>query len=57
MGTSAVYVTLSGLKDRPQFIIDFEHFFFFLNLAVFVLNLSTLILQACRELTPRRHIP
>jgi tellurite resistance protein TehA-like permease len=46
MGTSAVYVTMSGLRDRSPTLVTVEHVFFFLNIAIFLLNLSTLFLQA-----------
>ncbi|KAI0029364.1 voltage-dependent anion channel [Vararia minispora EC-137] len=46
MGTSAVYVTMSGLKQRSSTMIAVETIFFFLNFALFLLNTSTLALQA-----------
>ncbi|KZV70721.1 hypothetical protein PENSPDRAFT_578977 [Peniophora sp. CONT] len=46
MGTSAVYVTMSGLRDRSDTLRVVEHIFFFLNVGIFFLNLSTLFLQA-----------
>ncbi|KAL0960556.1 hypothetical protein HGRIS_005592 [Hohenbuehelia grisea] len=46
MGTGAVYVSLSGLKFHPKAITTLETIFFFLNLILFVLNTSTLVLQA-----------
>jgi hypothetical protein len=49
MGTGAVYVTLSGLKDHESVYTTFETIFYFINIALFVLNTSTLILQAIRE--------
>ena len=45
MGTGAVYVTLSGLKQHSDTLTQVETFFFFLNIALFVLNTSTLLLQ------------
>ncbi|KAF4590617.1 hypothetical protein EYR40_009213 [Pleurotus pulmonarius] len=46
MGTGAVYVVLSGLHHRSQPVIVIETFFFFLNIALFTLNSTTLLLQA-----------
>ncbi|KAI9509751.1 voltage-dependent anion channel-domain-containing protein [Russula earlei] len=46
MGTGAVYVTLSGLKGHPGPLTSVETFFFFINLSLFILNSSTLLLQA-----------
>jgi len=46
MGTGAVYVTLSGLRVRPDALRHVETFFYFLNMALFLLNTSTLLLQA-----------
>lgn len=46
MGTGAVYVTMSGVKERSQVLSQVETFFYFLNMALFVLNTTTLILQA-----------
>ncbi|KAH9967578.1 voltage-dependent anion channel-domain-containing protein [Russula dissimulans] len=46
MGTGAVYVTLSGLKGHPGPLTHIETFFFFVNLSLFILNTSTLLLQA-----------
>lgn len=45
MGTGAVYVTLSGLKQHPRILTTVEIIFFFINLALFLLNSSTLLLQ------------
>jgi hypothetical protein len=45
MGTGAVYVTLSGLKQHPQMLTTVEIILFFPNLSPF-LNSSTLLLQA-----------
>ncbi|KAK7677832.1 hypothetical protein QCA50_019144 [Cerrena zonata] len=46
MGTGAVYVTLSGLKSRSPALITVETIFYFLNIALFLLNSTTLLLQA-----------
>jgi len=46
MGTGAVYVTLSGLKGHPGLLTNVETVFFFINLSLFILNSSTLLLQA-----------
>jgi hypothetical protein len=46
MGTGAVYVTLSGLKVHPGPITNVEAAFFFINLSLFILNSSTLLIQA-----------
>jgi hypothetical protein len=46
MGTGAVYVTLSGLKGHPGTLTNVETVFFFINLSLFILNVSTLLLQA-----------
>lgn len=64
MGTGAVYVTLSGLKERHPLLIAVETGFFFLNIALFSLNSTTLLLQAicasamqeCLPLTDN-HVP
>ncbi|TFK83850.1 hypothetical protein K466DRAFT_244364 [Polyporus arcularius HHB13444] len=45
MGTGAVYVTMSGLKQHSQVLTNVETFFYFLNIALFVLNTTTLLLQ------------
>jgi len=52
MGTGAVYVTLSGLKEHSQILTDVETFFFFLNMFFFLLNTTTLALQAIRAFLP-----
>ena len=50
MGTGAVYVTLSSLKDHPgNALTTVEKIFFFLNIALFLLNSSTLLLQLICE--------
>ncbi|EIM86418.1 uncharacterized protein STEHIDRAFT_57045 [Stereum hirsutum FP-91666 SS1] len=54
MGTGAVYVTLSGLKDHSPGITTLETIFFFINIALFLLNSTTLALQAC--LYPRQSL-
>jgi hypothetical protein len=46
MGTGAVYVTMSGLKNHSSALTGVETFFFFLNIALFLLNTSTLLIQA-----------
>lgn len=48
MGTGAVYVTLYGLKDRSSVVATIETGFYFLNMALFLLNTVTLLLQAIR---------
>lgn len=50
MGTGAVYVTLAGLKGHPGALTNVETIFFFINLSLFILNSSTLLLQAIREI-------
>ncbi|KAH9926628.1 voltage-dependent anion channel-domain-containing protein [Epithele typhae] len=45
MGTGAVYVTLSGLKEHSQTLTNVETVFFFMNIALFLLNTITLLLQ------------
>lgn len=50
MGTGAVYVTLSGLRVRPDALRHVETVFYFLNMALFLLNTSTLLLQAICKL-------
>lgn len=49
MGTGAVYVTLSGLKEHSTVLTNVETFFYFLNIALFTLNTTTLLLQFIRE--------
>lgn len=49
MGTGAVYVTLSGVKGRSETLIVIETVFFFFNLALFLLNSTTLLLQLIRK--------
>lgn len=52
MGTGAVYVSLSGLKSRSPTLVTVETIFFFLNIALFLLNSTTLLLQAlCMNLS------
>ncbi|THH28722.1 hypothetical protein EUX98_g5462 [Antrodiella citrinella] len=46
MGTGAVYVTLSGLKSRSPALVTLEAIFYFINLILFSLNCSTLLIQA-----------
>ena len=50
MGTGAVYVTLSGLKQHPRTLTTVETVFFFINLSLFLLNSSTLLLQVLRAI-------
>ncbi|KAF9779134.1 voltage-dependent anion channel [Thelephora terrestris] len=45
MGTGAVYVTLSGVKNHLNALLHIKHVFFFLNIVLFLLNISTLTLQ------------
>lgn len=49
MGTGAVYVTMSGIKEHTPVLTHVETVFFFMNIALFLLNTSTLLLQAIRE--------
>ncbi|EIM86417.1 uncharacterized protein STEHIDRAFT_121377 [Stereum hirsutum FP-91666 SS1] len=46
MGTGAVYVTMSGIKEHTPVLTHVETVFFFMNIALFLLNTSTLLLQA-----------
>ncbi|KZV65106.1 hypothetical protein PENSPDRAFT_690169 [Peniophora sp. CONT] len=46
MGTGAVYVTMSGLKDRSPALKAIETVFFFINISLFCLNVTTLAIQA-----------
>ncbi|KAL1744067.1 voltage-dependent anion channel-domain-containing protein [Schizophyllum fasciatum] len=46
MGTGAVYVTLSGLKEHSDALTTVETVFFFLNIILFTLNCTTLLIQA-----------
>jgi hypothetical protein len=46
MGTGAVYVTLSGIKPHTAALTKIETAFFFLNMALFLLNVTTLLIQA-----------
>jgi len=48
MGTGAVYVVLSGLKNRSPVVGLVETIFYFLNMVLFFLNTTTLVLQAIR---------
>ncbi|KAK7025554.1 hypothetical protein VNI00_015907 [Paramarasmius palmivorus] len=50
MGTGAVYVTLSGIADRTPALTTVETVFYFLNMAIFLLNTLTLLMQAVGEL-------
>ena len=49
MGTGAVFVTLSGLKEHSATLTNVETLFFFLNIALFLLNTTTLLLQVIRK--------
>ena len=49
MGTGAVYVTLSGIKYHSPALTHIETAFYFLNMALFIINTTTLLLQALRE--------
>ncbi|KAL0577115.1 hypothetical protein V5O48_004868 [Marasmius crinis-equi] len=46
MGTGAVYVTLSAIEERTPTLTTIETIFYFLNMALFLLNTMTLLLQA-----------
>ncbi|KAK0201519.1 voltage-dependent anion channel-domain-containing protein [Desarmillaria ectypa] len=46
MGTGAVYVTLAGVKNHSNALTTVETGFYFINMALFVLNSVTLLLQA-----------
>ncbi|KAF8627446.1 hypothetical protein AX17_006260 [Amanita inopinata Kibby_2008] len=46
LGTGAVYVTLSGIKDHSSVLTNIETGFFFLTVVLFLLNTVTLSLQA-----------
>lgn len=48
MGTGAVYVTLAGLEDRFNALTTIETGFYFMNMALFVFNAGTLLLQTIR---------
>lgn len=52
MGTGAVYVVLSGLKNRSPAVAAIETAFYFLNMVLFFLNTTTLVLQAIRTFWP-----
>lgn len=46
MGTGAVYVTLAGLKNHPGHPLTVvETIFYFINMSLFLLNTTTLLLQ------------
>ena len=52
MGTGAVYVTLAGLKNHPDQPLNIvETVFYFINMALFLLNTTTLLLQFIRACT------
>ncbi|KIY71887.1 hypothetical protein CYLTODRAFT_418429 [Cylindrobasidium torrendii FP15055 ss-10] len=46
MGTSAVYVTLNGLKDHSPAVTTLETIFFVLNVLFFLFNVFALTIQA-----------
>ncbi|KAK0205201.1 voltage-dependent anion channel [Desarmillaria ectypa] len=46
MGTGAVFVTLSGLKEHPNWLTSVETGFWSLNMAIFLLNVITMSVQA-----------
>ncbi|QRW08455.1 C4-dicarboxylate transporter/malic acid transporter [Ceratobasidium sp. AG-Ba] len=46
MGTGAVYVLLSALDPHPEWVTTVEVIFFFMNIFLFLLNISTLALQS-----------
>lgn len=46
MGTGAVYVTLSGVKNHTRALTIIEGIFYLLNIALFLVNTTTLLLQA-----------
>lgn len=46
MGTGAVYVTLAGLKQHSSMHTNLETGFYLLNITLFILNSTTLLLQA-----------
>lgn len=52
MGTGAVYTILSGFEHRSPVLVGVETGFYFLNMFLFILNSSTLLLQAICEHTP-----
>ncbi|TFL01185.1 voltage-dependent anion channel [Pterulicium gracile] len=54
MGTGAVYVTLSGLPQQSKPLIIVQTIFYFLNMAIFLLNSSALAIQAM--VYPRRSL-
>ncbi|KAK0474111.1 voltage-dependent anion channel-domain-containing protein [Armillaria novae-zelandiae] len=45
MGTGMVYVTLAGLEDHFNALTKIETAFYFINMALFVFNTCTLLLQ------------
>jgi len=46
MGTGAVYVSLAGLKQHSTSLTTLETIFYFLNIAFFLFNSTTLAIQA-----------
>ncbi len=57
MGTGAVYVTLSGLKEHSSALTVVETGFYFLNITLFLLNTITLLLQAIGAFLTFCHSP
>ena len=49
MGTGAVYVTLSGVKNHTPALTIVEDIFYAINIALFFLNSMALLLQAIRK--------
>lgn len=49
MGTGAVYVTLSGVKNHTPALTWVEAIFYCINVGLFLMNTSALLLQALRE--------
>jgi len=46
MGTGAVYVTLSQIKEHSSALTTIETIFYFINIAFLLLNITTLVAQA-----------
>jgi hypothetical protein len=51
MGTGAVYVTLSGVYNHLHGLLIIEEIFYFLNIALFLINCNALLLQFFRMLS------
>jgi len=49
MGTSSVYLSLSGWEEPVRSRDMIERIFFFMTVAIFCINVGTLLLQAIRE--------